>query len=88
MPLRIMSKHIMEETAEGADKLLRDGNVKMVLTRMGIACEKAIQEAFRSSGFGTWRENAPSTIQRKGSSAPLIDTGQLRRSITSKVVEL
>lgn len=31
--------------------------------------------------------NAPSTIARKGSSNPLIDTGQLRASITHKVVD-
>lgn len=30
--------------------------------------------------------NAPSTIARKGSSNPLIDTGQLRQAITHKVV--
>jgi hypothetical protein len=31
-------------------------------------------------------ENAPSTVARKGSSVPLIDTGQLRSSITFQVV--
>lgn len=30
--------------------------------------------------------NAPSTIAKKGSSTPLIDTGQLRSSITGKLV--
>lgn len=30
-------------------------------------------------------ENAPETIEKKGSSTPLIDTGQLRSSITHKV---
>lgn len=34
-----------------------------------------------------WPPNAPSTIRAKGSSHPLIDTGQLRRSITYVVVE-
>jgi len=29
-----------------------------------------------------WAPNAPSTIARKGSDRPLIDTGELRRSIT------
>ena len=32
--------------------------------------------------------NAPSTIRRKGSSNPLIDTGQLKDSITWKVVPI
>lgn len=31
--------------------------------------------------------NAPSTVARKGSSKPLIDTGQLRSSVASRVTE-
>jgi hypothetical protein len=34
-----------------------------------------------------WPPNAPSTIARKGSDRPLIDTGQLRRAITYVVTE-
>ena len=34
-----------------------------------------------------WAPNAPSTIKRKGSSRPLIDTSQLRRSIIYVVAE-
>ena len=32
-----------------------------------------------------WKPNAPATIRRKGSDRPGVDTGQLRRSITSVV---
>ena len=35
---------------------------------------------------GVWQENAEYTIQKKGSSKPLIDTGQLRQSIDFEVV--
>lgn len=31
--------------------------------------------------------NAPATVERKGSSTPLIDTGQLRSSVASRVTE-
>jgi len=41
---------------------------------------KAFQTRGNSNGI-TWAPNAPSTIARKGSSKPLIDTGQLRGSI-------
>ena len=34
---------------------------------------------------GPWTPNAPSTIAKKGSSRPLIDTGELRASINYKV---
>lgn len=36
---------------------------------------------------GNWIANAQSTIKRKGSSKPLIDTGRLRQSITGVVRE-
>ena len=34
-----------------------------------------------------WKPNAPSTIKAKGSDKPLIDTGELRKSIRGIVVE-
>lgn len=45
--------------------------------KLGITAEKIIQEAFDTRGFGRW---AP-LKWRKGS--PLIDTGQLRKAVTS-----
>lgn len=54
---------------------------------LGIAGEAIVQKAFRTRGFGDWAPNSPRTIERKGSDSPLIDTAQLRRSITSQVVE-
>ncbi len=70
----------------GALKKLANGNMVQVLADIGIACEIAIQNAFASAGWGNWKANRPSTIEKKGSSAPLIDTGQLRRSISSAVI--
>jgi hypothetical protein len=57
---------------------------------MGLECENAIQRAFATMGFGTWRQLLPATIKRKSknghlSDRPLIDTEALRMSITSKV---
>jgi len=34
---------------------------------------------------GDWEPNAPSTVERKGSSKPLVDTGAMQRAITHKV---
>jgi hypothetical protein len=67
-------------------KAIDEGNLKPVYTNLGIKGEQVVQLAFASRGFGHWPENAPYTIQKKGSSTPLIDTGQLRRSVTSDVV--
>lgn len=65
---------------------IKDGtDIKTIFKLIGISGEARIQEAFDSRGFGTWAENAESTIEQKGSDSPLIDTGALRKAIMSKV---
>lgn len=86
MPIHNKSQEILKEASAGVAELFAAGKHMVALKRLGIACENAIQRAFASRGFGTWKPNAPSTIARKKSSQPLIDTSQLRRAITSKVV--
>lgn len=54
---------------------------------LGLECEGIVDDAFATRGFGKWAPNTPATVRAKGSDAPLIDTGQLRRSITSKVTK-
>jgi hypothetical protein len=54
---------------------------------LGLIANNIINVAFTSAGFGTWPPDSARTIKKKGSSAPLIDTGQLRRSITHDVIE-
>lgn len=60
-------------------------NILMVYQKLGLVAEGIVLGAFNSSGYGQWPPNAPLTIKIKGSSRPLIDTAQLRKSITSRV---
>lgn len=85
MPLFHKTEEILKATKKGADKLLAEGNVFQVLVNMGLACEVSVARAFSTMGFGLWKALKAATIRRKGSELPLIDTGQLRRSVTSKV---
>lgn len=62
------------------------GKVVQALTKVGIYAETFVQKAFETRGFGQWKPNSPVTIDRKGSSSPLIDTGALRRSVSSEVI--
>lgn len=62
-------------------------DIEGVYELLGIIGEKVVQEAFETGGFGKWKPNALRTIQAKGSDKPLIDTSQLRKSITSDVRE-
>lgn len=72
------SKQIGQALAEGRDT--------KALELIGVTAESIVLGAFRTNGYGTWQPIKESTIKSKGSNKPLIDTGQLRRSITSKVV--
>jgi hypothetical protein len=87
MPISMKSKEILADAFKGAPELLRQGNIRMILARLGVACEKMVQLAFATHGFGSWQPNTQQTARRKGSNAPLIDTAQLRRSIASQVAE-
>ena len=53
---------------------------------IGELAVQTVQEAFDTAGFGEWPANSPRTINWKGSSQPLLDSHQLRESITSEVV--
>lgn len=65
--------------------ILRQG-FNSALRKLGVMGENTVQKAFATGGFGVWPKLKPATIARKGSSAILIDTSQLRRSISSRVV--
>lgn len=68
----------------GASKAFLEENptlAKRQLERAGIAGANA-SKAWFTDPRNHWPPNAPSTIKRKGSDRPLIDTGALRQSIT------
>lgn len=51
------------------------------LERAGQYGENICKGWFTNTANG-WKPNSPETIERKGSSRPLIDTGEMRKSIT------
>lgn len=53
---------------------------------LGLVCEQIILKGFETGGYGKWQALKQSTIARKGSSTILVDTAQLKKSITSQVV--
>jgi putative ubiquitin-RnfH superfamily antitoxin RatB of RatAB toxin-antitoxin module len=83
-PMDIKRKEIVKEAKRIINKYAMDGENK-ILELLGVYGESIVQEAFETGGFGTWKPLSQSTIEAKGSNSILIDTAQLRRSITSKV---
>jgi phage gpG-like protein len=70
----IISKNIKKKNA-----------MKIIFSQVGIFGEILIQNAFETDGFGKWKPLSKKTIERKKSEKILVDTAQLRKSITSKV---
>lgn len=56
------------------------------LNSLCIDIENYVRENLRQNNFGL-KPNSPSTIARKGSNVPLIDTGQLANSIRCYLVK-
>ncbi len=88
VPLTLyLSKYLKEKKSfakKEVEKAAKTGKLLELAQKIGIVAEEVIQEAFNTSGFGNWAPNAPYTVEMKGSDKPLIDTGELRRSITSR----
>jgi len=67
-----------------ADVIMGNKSVDDVLELVGIVAHTDIQEKIESI---TSPKLSPITIQRKGSEKPLIDTGYMHSSVTSKVAK-
>ncbi len=88
-PLVIKKDEINETIGKLIGKHLTEKNgMTKIFKKVGIKAEAIIQEAFATGGFGEWKELKPKTITNKGSSAILIDTAQLRKSISSGVEKI
>lgn len=86
MPLTDLMANLPDAFTDTAVALLRKYRVEDVFKRLGVVAVAAITKAFTTKGNGTWAPNHPLVIKRKGSDSPLIDTGQLRRSIAFEVM--
>lgn len=86
-PVLEQEKDFIKRSFDKYIKLTNDGKLDeaiIVLDKLAIYLEGKLVEYFDNN---VWTPNAPSTIKRKGSAKPLIDTGDLRRSIRAFVYE-
>lgn len=74
------TKDYLDVIREGVEKGL---TAQQIMKKVGVEAEGAIREYMTELDEPA---NAPSTVKRKGSSNPLIDTGAMRQSVTSTVV--
>ena len=86
MPLSLYLQDEVYKKASVFNKLISFANVLDCYALLGICGENVVQYAFQTGGFGEWPALKPQTIANKGSDKILIDTAQLRKSITSRVI--
>lgn len=87
MPIETKRREILKILSSNtARAAFANKDYKRLYGILGAAAVGFVDEAFASGGFGTWAPNKPTTVAHKGSSAPLIDTGELRKSVTFDVV--
>jgi hypothetical protein len=74
------------KTLEKIGNLVAGGKLKaeMAMARIGEYGQSGVKSYIRN---GSFTSNADSTIAKKGSSKPLIDTGTLRNSIRYQVIQ-
>lgn len=86
MPIELKRREIAKFlTSKSSRKLIETMQIEKLFARLGVFAEGIVQGAFATGGYGQWPSLKPATVKRKGSAAPLIDTGQLRQSISSEV---
>lgn len=96
MPSRLLLKPVRFKYKERIEKYFFDiiqalvlGNkaqADRLMEELSLRMQTWSQKFFVDSD-NNWAPNAPSTIRAKGSDKPLIDTGELRKSIRGIVVE-
>ena len=68
-------------------QVVAEGSIAAWMRKVGIVAETIVHDAFDSGGFGKWRPLSNATKKRKKNNQILVETQQLRNSITSDVVE-
>lgn len=64
------------------DEVIRNGTIRPWCVKVAITAEAVVAEAFATGGFGKW---TPSDMRNKQVHQTLVETQQLRNSITSEV---
>ncbi|KEI75881.1 hypothetical protein [Clostridium botulinum] len=77
---------ISKQMKQVAISALDGNNLTPELEKVGMLGQNIARDWFTSTE-NNWAKNSKDTIKRKGSDKPLIDTGELRKSITYTIKE-
>lgn len=86
MPVKVHHKDIGKFILKEFEKISEGKQTaEKAIGRIGVKVTNIIKGAFRTNGYGNWEPDSAYTIERKGSSQTLVDTGMLRNSITWRI---
>ena len=69
----------LQAACDAANKVLADGGTaQQALQKIGVFAKGLVQQEIVDGGFAP---NAESTVKKKGSDKPLIDSGLMRESV-------
>jgi len=71
---------------DALNRLVKEGSILSWVEKLAILAEAIVGEAFDSGGMGKWAALNPRTMARKKIKQILVESTQLRNSITSEVV--
>jgi phage gpG-like protein len=96
MPCHSQLNKRIKEIAPKVFKAVGEGKIETAYKVLGLLGESVVDGAFKTNGYGTWQPTSSQVYNRKLAKSrnrknkktpmTLVDTGQLRKSITSKVV--
>jgi phage gpG-like protein len=72
-------------TKQTIAKALKAGTLRPIMAKVGVIAEGIVLEAFDTNGFGKWAPLKPRTLAAKKNQQTLVETQQLRNSITHEV---
>lgn len=88
MPISTMLDSYLDKanvfSSETFKIIARTGTIFYFMKQVAAISERVVMEAFASNGFGRWKSHAPGYKNNTGQI--LVDTNQLRNSISSEVV--
>lgn len=86
VPLTNKMREFLEKSGafnqESLDEIMRSGSLEAWVAKIGVVGEAVVAEAFATGGFGEWK---PSDMTHKKNHETLVETQQLRNSISSEV---
>lgn len=73
-------------TQKDIEGIIKENGIRNFAKKIGILAVATVLKAFDSGGFGTWKELSKATLAKKKVKQILVETHQLRDSITYEVV--